>query len=198
MLLLTGIQSAPRNRVGCSGEDFWDVSLGCSSFLWCGALGSLQHIRMTCLASCLTKRATEKHRQIDPFRVRQSHPIAVSSSSTPGSEETSTTALRRLSSDIDALSAVVVLQALIALGRRRPSDPEPKRSSPCGSARPSQIQAYQHSTHTHLSTHTNEIFPPTHPPTQLRNNLVLTGTSVDQKRTLELQEDALSQKNGTS
>ena len=77
-LLLTGIQSAPRNRVGCSGEDFWDVSLGCSSFLWCGTLGSLQHIRMTfCPASCLTKRATRKHRQIDPFRVQQLHPTEV-------------------------------------------------------------------------------------------------------------------------
>ena len=103
LLLLTGIQSAPRNRVGCSGDDFWDVSLGCSSFLWCGALGSLQHIRMTfCPASCLTKRATRKHRQIDPFRVQQLHPTEVSSSSTPGSGETSTSALRRPSADNDA------------------------------------------------------------------------------------------------
>ena len=40
-------------------------------------------------------------------------------------------------------------------------------------------------------------FPPTLPPTQVRNNLVLTGTSVDQKRTLQRQKEALSQENGT-
>ena len=38
-----------------------------------------------------------------PFRVQQSHPKAVSSSSTLGSEVTSTTALLRLSADTDAL-----------------------------------------------------------------------------------------------
>ena len=36
----------------------------------------------------------------------------------------------------------------------------------------------------HPSIPPTRIYPPTHPPTQLRNNLVLPGTSVDQKRTL--------------
>ena len=133
------------------------------------------------------------------FKVRQSHPTQASSEvSTPASEENATTVLLRPCVGNASPSAAVPFQEVVVPCPGKPLDPEPKRSSPCGSARPSQIQASQHSTHTHLSTHTHEIFPPTHPPTQLRNKLVLPGTSVDQKRTLERQEDALSQENGTS
>ena len=121
----------------------------------------------------------------DLFKVRQSHPTQASSEvSTPASEENATTVLLRPCVGNASPSAAVPLQEVVVPCPGKPLDPEPKRSSPYGSARTSQIQASQHSTHTHLSTHTREIFPPTHPPTQLRNNLVLPGTSVDQKRTL--------------
>ena len=121
----------------------------------------------------------------DLFKVRQSHPTQASSEvSTPASEENATTVLLRPCVGNASPSAAVPFQEVVVPCPGKPLDPEPKRSSPCGSARPSQIQASQHSTHTHLSTHTREIFPPTPPPTQLRNNLVLPGTSVDQKRTL--------------
>ena len=129
------------------------------------------------------------------FKVRQSHPTQASSEvSTPASEENATTVLLRPCVGNASPSAAVPLQEVVVPCPGKPLDPEPKRSSPCGSARTSQIQASQHSTHTHLSTHTREIFPPT----QLRNNLVLPGTSVDQRRALQRQEDALSQENGTS
>ena len=129
LLLLTGIQSAPRNRVGCSGEDFRDVSLGCSSFLWCGALGSLQHICMTCPASCLTKRGTRRHQQIHPFMVRRLLPKQASSGvSIPAPEGTSKTALLPPSADTDAPSAKEVHQAATAHGPGTPLGLRPRHS----------------------------------------------------------------------
>ena len=70
---------------------------------------------MTCPASCLTKRGTRRHQQIDPFMVRQSHPIVVSSSSTPGSGATSTTALLRPNAVVEGDELVIT--ALSRLGR---------------------------------------------------------------------------------
>ena len=72
----------------------------------------------------------------DPLRVRQSHPTAALSSYTPTPEEASTTALLRPSADTDVPSAIEANQAASAHGLGTPSDPEPKRSYPCGSARP--------------------------------------------------------------
>ena len=71
---------------------------------------------MTCPASCLTKRGTRRHQQIDPFMVRRLPPTQVPAEvSTPGSGATSTTALLRPNAVVEGDELVIT--ALSRLGR---------------------------------------------------------------------------------
>ena len=75
--------------------------------------------------------------QLVPLRHQQKHPREVLSSSTPGSEATSTSALLPPSEGGVSPSAAVVRQASLCLGPGKPSDLSPRRSHPCGTATPS-------------------------------------------------------------
>ena len=119
--------------------------------------------------SCDTTGLTppNKHlclRVAERFRVRRSHPIEVASSSTLGSEGTSTTALRRLSSDTDAPSAVVDLRASDArsrktFGSRTQAELSPRNARPNGRWHRSTIPSH------HARAPTHFRFPADHPVT---------------------------------